>query len=315
MVLSGSQQGLDLAARIFVDPGDTVVVEEPSYFGALQAFRGAQARVIGVPTDEDGMRTDILETILARHRPKLIYTLPTFQNPSGVVMSLARRKHLLELAARHGVPVLEDDPYCQMRYEGEAIPSLKALDTTGLVLYLSTMSKVVCPGLRIGWLVAPRPVARQFTLVKQALDLHSSTPGQWLLDRFIREGHWERHVETVCDAYRRRRDVMLAALARRTPPGVSWRKPEGGFYIWCELPDGLSRARLQTAAAEEGVSFLPGWFCFADDPGASHVRLNFAYPSEAQIEEGIPRLWKAIRRSVERPAEVAAGGAGTRPII
>ncbi len=261
LILSGSQQGLDLAARALVNPGDTVVVEEPSYFGALQVFRSARARLVGVPIDEAGLRTDILARVLEHVRPTLIYTLPTFQNPSGAVMSLARRRELLTLAARHGVPVLEDDPYSELRYEGTMVPSLKALDGDGLVLHLGTFSKVLFPGLRLGWLVAPRPVVRRLALLKQAMDLHSNTPGQYVLERFIRRSLMNEHLHRLRRAYTQRRNAMEEALRRHTDAGVTWRKPSGGFYFWCRpkawnapAPDPGRRARRGVSARMDAAT-------------------------------------------------------------
>lgn len=315
LVTSGSQQGLDLAARVFVDPGDPVVVEEPSYFGGLQAFRAAQARLVPVPADEEGMRTDVLESVLQRQRPKLIYVLPTFQNPSGHVMSLARRRHLLELASSFQVPVLEDDPYSELRYEGDALPSLRALDESGVVIYLSTFSKTLFPGMRVGWLAAPRAVVRQFALVKQSVDLHSSTPGQFLVERFIRRGHWAPFVRACRSRYAERRDAMLDALAHEAPPGTTWRRPEGGFYVWCRLPAGVAMTRLLGAAAERGVSFLPGRACFVDEPGAEFVRLNFSYAPEDRLRDGVRRLAAAIRAATGQPKPAADAAIETRPIV
>jgi DNA-binding transcriptional MocR family regulator len=315
LVLSGSQQGLDIATRVFLDPGDPVVVEDPSYIGALQIFRAARAKLIGIPTDKDGMRTDILASILRHQRPKLIYTLPTYQNPSGVVMSLERRHQLLELAQRHQVPILEDDPYSDLGYEGDSVPPLKSLDRHGQVLYLSTISKALFPGLRIGWLVGPRAVVRQFALVKQAVDLHSNTPGQYLLDLFLRRGHYKEHRQRIRRAYESRRDVMDEALRQHAPPGVTWQKPRGGFYIWCRLPEGTERSRLLAQASEAGVSFLPGWFCFAADPDSTHLRLNFTHPPESQIKTGIARLMNAVQCSCDISRDRDLVEAGTPPIV
>jgi DNA-binding transcriptional MocR family regulator len=313
LVLSGSQQGLDLAARVLLDPGDPVVVEQPSFIGALQTFRGARARLIGVPVDEHGMRVDVLESVLSRFRPKLIYTLPTFQNPSGAVMPLERRQRLLALARRHQVPVLEDDPYSELRFEGEPVPSLRALDPE--VLHLSTFSKLLFPGMRLGFLVAPRPVVRQFALARQTADLHANTLGQWVLERFVRRGRVAAHVRAVRSAYRRRRDTMLAALRDARVPGLSWRAPEGGFYVWCRLPDGVRTAGLAARAAEAGVSFLPGRACFADEPPAEFIRLNFSYPDEERIREGVARLAAILRREIASSHARGAEAASTRPIV
>lgn len=315
LVTSGSQQGLALMARVFLDPGDTVVVEEPSFFGALGAFRAAQARLVGIPTDGEGMRTDILESVLARHRPKLVYTLPTFQNPSGCVMSLERRLHLLDLAYRYQVPILEDDPYSDLCYEGEALPSLKSLDRYGHVIYLSSFSKILFPGLRLGWLAAPQPVVRQLALVKQSLDLHCNTFGQWVLDRFIRDGCFLDHIQTVRTAYVLRRNVMLEALQASAPPSLSWTHPRGGFYIWCTFSNGIPPARLLARAARERVAYLPGAACYAGEPAENHLRLNFTFSSPEQIREGITRLVHALRDIAAEPRSGAHYRGGTPPIV
>lgn len=315
MVLSGSQQGLDLAARIFLDPGDAVVVEQPSFIGALQTFRGARARLVGVPTDEHGMRTDALESALARFRPKLIYTLPTFQNPSGTVLTLERRQHLLALARRFQVPVLEDDPYSELRYEGEPLPSLRALDPGGNVLYLSTFSKLLFPGMRLGFLVAPRAVVRQFALARQTADLHANTLGQWVLERFVRRGRMAVHVRAVRESYRRRCDAMDAALRAADVPGLAWRRPQGGFYFWCRLPRGVAASSLLARAAQAGVAYLPGRPCFADEPPAEHIRLNFSHPDEAAIRTGVTRLAAAIREETAHTQDPEFAAASTRPIV
>jgi 2-aminoadipate transaminase len=315
LVTSGSQQGLALVARVFLDPGDLVAVEEPSFFGALNVFRSAQARLIGIPTDGEGMRTDILESVLARHRPKLIYTLPTFQNPSGCSMSLERRRHLLELARRFQIPVLEDDPYWDLSYEGQALPSLKSLDGHGVVIYLSSFSKILFPGLRLGWLAAPQQVIRQIALVKQSTDLHSNTFGQWVLDRFITAGCFADHVKTVRAAYAERRDVMLAALRASAPPGLSWTEPGGGFYIWCTFSHGIPPGRLLARAARERVAYLPGAACYAEEPAENHLRLNFTFPGPQQIREGIARLMRALHDIEVGPRSDSYPRSGTQPIV
>jgi DNA-binding transcriptional MocR family regulator len=315
LVTSGSQQGLDLVARVFLAPGDAIVAERPTFFGALQILRRAQVRVLGVPTDGDGMRTDALEALLERHRPKLIYTLPTFQNPSGAVMALQRRERLLELARRYQVPVLEDDPYCDLRYEGEPLPSLKALDEHGYVLYLSSFSKVLFPGMRIGWLAAPRPAARQLALAKQAADLHSSTAGQFVLDRFVRAGHYTEHVGMLRGEYARRRDLMHEVLRETAPPEVAWTKPQGGFYFWLRLPDGIRQSHLLSLAAERRVSYLPGDACFAEEPGGTFVRLNFTLASPQQIREGVSRLMEAVRLAARTGGAARQTEGATPPIV
>jgi DNA-binding transcriptional MocR family regulator len=261
------------------------------------------------------MRVDLLEAVLERHRVKLIYTLPTFQNPSGAVLSLERRRRLLELAYRHRVPVLEDDVYFELRYDGEPLPSLAALDEEGYVLHLSSFSKVLFPGLRLGFLVAPRPVVRQLCLAKQAVDLHSSTAGQWLVHRFLRDGHYERHVRTIRAAYVERRTAMEQALRGAGVPGLTWNTPAGGFYFWCRVPRAVPEAQLLARAAEAGVAYLPGAACFAEEPPAHHLRLNFSYPDSDQIREGVRRLAAALHRVAADPVPRARAAGETPPIV
>jgi DNA-binding transcriptional MocR family regulator len=315
LVLSGSQQGLDLVARVFIDPGDVVVVEEPTYLGALQTFRVAQARILGVPVDRDGMRTDILASVLEHHRPKLIYTLPTYQNPSGAVMSIERRRHLLELASRWNVPILEDDPYSELRYEGEILPSLKALDEDDRVLYQSTFSKVLFPGLRVGYMVVPPVVLRQLVLAKQGADLHASSFGQYLLERFVREGHFTAHLERVRKEYRRRRDSMAAALQRNRSVVLDFECPRGGFYIWCKIPDRIDQAALLANAANRGVVFLPGRAFFATEPQGNFLRLNFSHASEEAISVGVRRLVDTIAEAAALVPQLEADGPATSPVV
>ncbi len=315
LILAGSQQGLDLTARLLLEPGDAVVVEEPTYIGALEVFRRAGARLVGVPCDGEGLISDALEVALERHHPRLIYTLPTFQNPAGTVMSSRRRERLLELAARHRVPVLEDDPYADLRYEGDSLPSLKALDRDGQVLYLGTFSKVLAPGLRIGFLVAPRPAVGPLTLAKQTVDLHANTLGQRLVDRFLRDGRFERHLSGLRLAYRRRRDALAAALAATDLPGLAWSLPSGGFYIWARLPDGVDRPQLVARAAEARVAFLPGWSCFAQDGSQPFVRLSFSYLSEEQLAAGVERFAAAIRAATSHSDRRRKGPAVTPTLV
>ncbi|SMC33400.1 PLP-dependent aminotransferase family protein [Sporomusa malonica] len=304
VVLSGSQQGLDFAARIFIRPGDTVIVEEPTFFGAIQIFRSAGARVIGVPIDNDGMRIDVLESLLVRHKPKFIYTLPTFQNPSGVTLSLERRYQLLNLAYQHQLPIVEDDPYGELYYGNTPVPPLKALDRHGYVIYLSTFSKALFLGLRVGWVAAPPQVLAKFAHLKQMTDLHVNTPAQLLLDAFIRRGDYERHIALLRQEYAERRNIMLKALEKYKIPGISWNKPEGGFYIWCRLPDNIVRHKLVANAGKRGVVFLPGEAFYPDGTqGDTHIRLNYTFAKPQQIEEGIKYLMQAVRETVAASSE------------
>jgi len=316
MILSGSQQGLDLAARVLLDPGDLVVVEVPSYLGAIGLFRAAGARLLGVPVDEEGMQTDVLERLLARYRPQLIYTLPTFQNPSGQVMSNGRRQALLSLAQHYQVPLLEDDPYGEVYFDDPPPPAVKSLDRHGHVIYLSTFSKILFPGIRIGWLVAPRPVVDRLALVKQHADLHSNTLAQWTLAEFIRQGWLHEHLDTLRQVYPRKCQAMLAALREHIPRGLRWNEPAGGFNLWCHLEDGLRAQDLLAEAGRRQVAFVVGEAFHADGGGQGAFRLNYSYQGEANIREGIRRLGEALTAlHRERGAHQTAQRAMARPLV
>jgi 2-aminoadipate transaminase len=295
MLLSGSQQGLDLTARLILDPGDIVVIEEPSFFPAIQAFRAVGARVMSIPMDEKGMKIDLLEQLLQRYRPKLIYTIPTFHNPTGTEMELDRRKRLIELAYKYRVLIIEDDAYGDLCYEGQPLPLLKSMDNDGYVIYLSTFSKNVYAGLRLGWIVAHRKVIKKFAAAKQIMDLHSSSLSQWIIERFITSGGLDSHIPNLCRDYRVKRDAMYDALAKHAPTGLNWNRPRGGYYIWCKLPDGISASKLIAKAAERKVVFVPGTPFFTSGQGDDFVRLNFTFAALKDITEGVKRLCEAIR--------------------
>jgi DNA-binding transcriptional MocR family regulator len=294
LVLSGSQQGLDLIARAMIGPGTAVVVESPSYLGALDVFRAAGARLLSVPVDGEGMRVDLLERLLARHRPQLIYTLPTFQNPSGQVMSARRRQALLSLAEQYQVPVLEDDPYSELYYRDPPPPPVKSLDRQGHVIYLSTFSKILLPGIRIGWLVAPRPVVDRLASIKQHADLNSNTLAQWALVEFIGQGWLDEHLDTLRRAYPHRLAATLSALREYVPRGMRWNEPAGGLHLWCHLEGRLRTRDLLAEATRRRVAFVAGEAFHADGGGGSALRLNFTYPSEEDVREGVRRLGEAM---------------------
>lgn len=317
MVLSGSQQGLDFAARTFLSPGDTVLTEKATFFGALEIFRSTGARVVGIPMDREGMRTDLLEGAIRRHNPRLIYTLPTFQNPTGTTMSLERRHELLEVAGRFGLPVLEDDPYGELRYEGTPLPPLKALDRFGCVIYLSSFSKVLFLGLRVGWTAAPLPVIERFSRLKQMTDRHANTLAQVLLDRFLREGHYGPHVRRLLPAYREKRDRMVEALSRyRATVGWDWDLPQGGYYLWCSLPGLFPMRAFVARASEARVAFLPGQAFSADGTSRQNrMRLNFTHARMSAIEEGVRRLARAAEKAQENGSGTPVYGDGQEPIV
>ncbi len=298
MMLSGSQQGIDLAARILLDPGDIVVVEEPSFFPAIQSFKTIGARVIGVPVDDKGMRVDVLEELLQRYKPKFIYTIPTFQNPTGVEMDFERRKRLIELAYKYRVIIIEDDAYGDPGYEGHSLPLLKSMDNDGYVIYLSTFSKNVYSGLRLGWMVAHKKVIKEFAAAKQIMDLHSSSLSQWIIERFITNDSFEEHLVKICKEYKLRRDTMNDALLKYAPSGLEWKKPRGGYYIWCRLPRGVSASRLIIRCAERNVAFVPGTTFSTSGEGDEFIRLNFTFVEFSKINEGVKRLCDAMKEQI-----------------
>jgi DNA-binding transcriptional MocR family regulator len=300
LILSGSTQGVGLIGRFLLNPGDEVVVEVPTYLGAIQAFRSLNTRVIGVPTDSDGIRVDLLESILARHRPRLIYTQPVHQNPTGFVMSQERRRRLLVLAKRYQTPILEDDPYGEIYFEGKQPQPLKALDTNGQVLYLSTFSKILAPGLRVAWMAGPEPIIERLSLHKQIFDLNTNAIGQWAVSELIRRNLLDDHLAMLRQQYRYKRDLMLQAIDRYWPTEVRVNRPNGGFHLWCRLPSDMRARSLLREAANEQVAFVIGEPFHVDGGGQQHFRLSYAFPDEDDIEEGVKRIGTAIKRLSER---------------
>ncbi|MGO8985268.1 MAG: PLP-dependent aminotransferase family protein [Terriglobales bacterium] len=306
LITSGSQQALDLIGKLFINAGDRLLVEAPTYLGALQAFNVYGAEYVSVPSDENGLCTDQLEKPL-RSGPKFMYVLPNFQNPAGTTLSEGRRHELVLLADRYGIPIIEDDPYGQLRYEGEHLPSLVVLDrenlrrdagySIGNVIYLSTFSKTLAPGLRLGWIVAPPDVIGKLAQLKQGADLHTSTFTQFVAYEVARDGFLDKHVKLIRQVYRERRDVMLQALEEFFPAEVTWTHPKGGLFLWVTLPKGLDIQAVFRSALEQNVAFVPGDSFYANDPqeGSRHMRLNFSNATPEQIREGIRRLAAAVK--------------------
>lgn len=307
MITTGSQQALDLLGKIFINRGDRILVESPTYLGALQAWNAYGAEYVPVPSDDHGMNTDALEEAL-RTGPKFIYVLPNFQNPTGVTLSLERRKRLIELADRYGVPIIEDDPYGQLRFEGEDLPAVEVLDSqiraksdsySGNVIYLSTFSKILAPGLRLAWVIAPPEVIRKLVLAKQGTDLNTSTFNQIVAYEVGRGGFLDQHIKVIQDCYRERRDAMLDALTEHMPKGVRWTRPAGGLFLWMTLPEGISSTEvLKTAVTEEKVAFVSGESFFPCGGGENTARINFSYCKPEVIAEGVYRLSKVVRRYI-----------------
>lgn len=311
LITSGSQQALDFIGRLFIDRGDFVVVESPTYLGALQAWNAYGAQYISVRSDENGMLVDELEAAL-RVGPKLIYVLPNFQNPGGSTLSLERRKKLVELADRYGVPIVEDDPYGRLRYEGDDLPSVLSLDAdyrgstngpyNGNVIYLSTFSKLLAPGLRLAWVVAPPEVIRKFVMIKQAADLHTSSFNQYVAYEVAKDGFIDEHVKLIRATYKERRDVMIEMMEEMFPTGVAWRKPQGGMFLWGILPDGMDSAEVLKRAIEKKVAFVPGAAFHPNGGGANTMRLNFSYSSPETIREGITRMGTTLKELINEKA-------------
>ncbi len=300
LVTTGSQQGIDLAAKILLDPGDLVVVENPSYLAALQVFSGHDVDIECVGSDDSGMVIDDLEALLRRRRPKLVYVVPEFQNPKGTTLSLSRRQRLLALAASHGFAILEDDPYGELRFEGERLPPLAALDDAGVVIHLGTLSKTLVPGLRIGWLAAAEPLVRAATVAKQASDLHSPTLAQRAVAALFSTFDYEGHLATLRATYGARSKAMLAALQRHLPEGTAWTNPEGGLFLWVRLPGGLDAGELLPMALDQKVAFVPGAPFFAAAPRHEFLRLNFSNRPPEAIEHGMQRLGQVVRDGLHR---------------
>jgi 2-aminoadipate transaminase len=303
LVTTGGQQVIDLVCKTLVDPGDVIVAEGPTYPGAVPTFGAYEADVVQIEMDADGMRVDQLEVTLDRleredRTPKFIYTVPTFQNPAGVTMSLERRRRLVRVAAERELLVLEDNPYGLLRYEGDPLPPLYALDRGEYVIYLGTFSKILAPGLRLGWTAAPRPVLEKLNLGKQGADLCSSTFGQHFVIEYFAQREWRTLLGALRELYRRRRDTMLDALAEHFPREAQWTRPGGGLFIWATLPDYIDTTDLLARALREHVAFVPGRAAFLDGRGGSAMRLNFSGVGEDDLREGIARIGKVVNEQV-----------------
>ena len=306
LVTSGSQQALDLIGKLLINRGDRILVEAPTYLGALQAFSVYGAQYVPVEIDDEGLTIEHLDPSL-RTGPKFMYVLPNFQNPSGVTLSDGRRHQLILLADKYGIPIVEDDPYGQLRYEGEHIPPLVVLDwenvrrdntfTIGNVIYLSTFSKTLAPGIRLAWIVAPEDVIAKLVQLKQAADLHTSTFNQYVAYEVARDGFLDQHVKLIRQIYRERRDAMLQALHDYFPHEITWTHPEGGLFLWVTMPLGTDSQALFKAALAQDVAFVAG-DCFYPNnssEGGRHMRLNFSHSQPEQIREGIRRLSVAVK--------------------
>ncbi len=295
-IVNGSQQGLDLVFRTLVDPGDSVVVESPTYSVVLPVLAQYQARLVEVPMSPRGMDLGALEAVLARGPVRLLYTMPTFHNPTGITMDLDSRSSLLELAGRYRIPVIEDDFESDLRFDGEALPPLKALDETGLVLYLGTFSKGLFPGLRLGWIVAPREVVGPLSRTKMFADYHSSPLLQAAVLEFCRRGYYEEHLAVLTKVYRKKSRMLRQSLSRHFPAEVFWTEPQGGYAFWITLPEDLSSQAILTESAREGILFTPGGHFFAGGGGDRYLRLSISRVPVDRIDDGVRSLGESIKR-------------------
>jgi 2-aminoadipate transaminase len=297
LITSGSQQGIELVARAFIDPGDYILTENPTYLGALQAFNYYQARYCTVPMDRDGMSVDAVPEQIEKYHPKLIYSVSNFQNPTGVTMSVARRKRLVEIAASYHVPVVDDNPYSDIRFTGERLPTLKSFGGDQ-VIALRTFSKTCAPGLRIGWMNGPGSIVAQFEKVKQCADLHTSTFDQHIIFEFVAQGKLEPHIEKIREDYGTKRNLMLDTMRQCFPKGVTWTEPEGGLFLWVELPEHMSSRELFPKALELQVAYVYGGPFYPNGGGDNTLRLNFSNCSHEQIREGIHRLGRLFSENM-----------------
>lgn len=300
MITTGSEQAIDLVGKAFVNPGDTVLVEEPTYLCALDVFRSYGANFVSVPMDDDGMKMDALEEALKAHpETALVYTVPNFQNPTGRTMPAERRKKFAELAAKYDVPVLEDNPYGDIRFAGEHVPSVKSFDHAGKVFYMSTFSKILAPGFRLGWLVADPKVIEKLTVLKQSADLHTDNLVQYVVTEFFKENDVDAHVKEISDLYGKRKQLMIDGIKKYFPKDVKYTDPEGGMFLWVEVPGVTDTVELFKQCLEHNVAFVPGDPFFAGKPQPGTFRLNYSNMQEDQIEVGLKRLGEALSQALE----------------
>ncbi len=303
MMVAGSQQALDLIGRVFINPGDVVAVEAPTYLAALNAFRYYDPEFLSIPMDDEGMKVEVLEEKIEElekkgKRLKFVYTVSTFQNPAGVTMSVERRKKLIELAKEHDFLIVEDNPYSELRYSGEPVPPIKHFDDEGRVIYLGTFSKILSPGFRLGWVAAHPHFIRKMEIAKQAIDLCANTLSQVIAWKYVEEGYLDRHIPEIIEFYRPRRDAMLEALEEYMPEEVRWTRPNGGMFVWVTLPEGMDTKAMLEKVIARGVAYVPGEAFFAHREVKNTMRLNFTYVPEEKIREGVRRLAGVIKEEL-----------------
>ena len=301
LITSGSQQGLDFSGKTFLDKGDVVLCESPSYMGALNAMKAYEPEFIEIATDNDGMKMEELEKVLAsNNKVKLIYVIPDFQNPSGRTWPLERRLKFMEIINKYEIPVVEDNPYGELRFDGETLPSLKSLDTKGLVIYLGTFSKIFCPGYRLGWTCAAPKILEKFNICKQGADLQASTIGQMEVNKFMEMYDLDAHVKKIKECYVKRRDVMLKTMEEEFPEGVEFTYPQGGLFTWVTLPEGIDAGEMAKKCLEKNVAYVPGASFYPNGGVFNTCRLNYSNMPEDKIVEGIKRMGEVLREELSK---------------
>ncbi len=290
IITSGASQGIEMFVRTFLNEGDTMLVESPTFLGALQTFKLAKANVKTVTMQNDGVDVDELEQKIKEFSPKIFYIIPTFQNPTGITTSEEKRKQIYEICKKHNVMILEDDPYAELRYEGQTVPSIKSYDDCGLVCKLVSFSKTIAPGLRVGYAIAHADIIGNFNLLKQGQDVHTSNLSQAMVYEFMAQGYYEKHIESLCVTYKEQRDIMLEALKTNMPTGVTYTRPQGGLFIWVNLPKGKNAAEIFEKCVKNKVAFVPGMPFFAENGKENTLRLNFSMPTKENIVIGIKRI-------------------------
>ncbi len=298
VITNGSQQGLDLTGRLFLDEGDIVLCESPTYLAALQAFRNYGAKFVEMTTDDDGIVVEDVARLLEEYpKTKLIYVIPDFQNPTGRTWSLERRQKFMKLMEGRHIPIIEDNPYGELRFEGEMLPTLKSMDKMGTIIHLGTFSKIYCPGYRIGWMIASPEYIKRYLILKESSDLHTSSINQICISRYMEKFSLDDNIKAIIKHYRKRRDVMLAAMAKEFPAGVTWTHPQGGLFIWVTLPEYVDSYAVLDKSLEHKVAFVPGLPFFPCGSHCNHMRINFSNMPEDKIREGIQRLGEVLKTS------------------
>lgn len=300
MITSGSQQGLDFSAKLFINPGETVICEAPSYLGALNAFKAYQPNFVEVETDDHGMRMDKLEEALKTTKnAKFIYVIPDFQNPTGRTLPLERREELVRLANKYDIVVVEDNPYGELRFEGELLPAIKHFDTEGRVIFLGTFSKILSPGVRLGWVCASPEILSKYVMIKQGADLQSSTISQMQTAKLLETFDIEGHIQKIIDLYSKRKNLMVSMMEKEFPSNVTWTNPEGGLFLWVMLPEGVNARDIAVKGLEQKVAYVPGGSFYPNGGHENCFRMNYSCMPEEKIEEGIKRLGKVLKEALK----------------